>query len=143
MAAPAAPSPAELRATLRQILRIVNREYTARNANRLWSRGVTDLFRAAPGLATHPHGARNLLAFLHGHNEHRRLFELYWPNSLLSNEEKLRRTVNTVGLAMPGTLDDRIAQGEERREREIARYKEMEADKADQLLSQAKPSASS
>ncbi|KAJ3110966.1 hypothetical protein HDU96_006117 [Phlyctochytrium bullatum] len=45
--------------------------------------------------------AKRVLQFLEFSKEHKRLAELYWPVSGLSAEEKLRRTANVVGLALP------------------------------------------
>ncbi|KAL3901446.1 MAG: hypothetical protein SGCHY_000596 [Lobulomycetales sp.] len=49
--------------------------------------------------------AENLLCFLQATQKHSELCNLYWPMSNLTEQEKLKRTANFVGLEMPAKLN--------------------------------------
>ncbi|KAI9017526.1 hypothetical protein BC832DRAFT_521788, partial [Gaertneriomyces semiglobifer] len=93
--------------TFRGILREVSKQYTPRNNNRLWHNEVVSQFRAGSTLTDENAirqklmDAQNVLIFMRSNREHRDLMDRYWPTTGLSNEEKLTRTANTVGLSLP------------------------------------------
>ncbi|TPX71091.1 hypothetical protein SpCBS45565_g01300 [Spizellomyces sp. 'palustris'] len=97
----------DILSTYRGILREVSKQYTHRNKNRVWHNEVVARFRAGATLSDpvtieeSVKDARNILTFMRSNREHRNLVERYWPATGLSNEEKLTRTANTVGLSLP------------------------------------------
>ncbi|TPX60003.1 hypothetical protein PhCBS80983_g02058 [Powellomyces hirtus] len=97
----------EILGLYRGILREVSRQYTARNQNRMWHDEIVAGFKSGVQLSNPAQiqirltRARNLHAFLRSNRTHRELVERYWPISSMTEEEKLSRTANTVGLSLP------------------------------------------
>ncbi|KAI8817200.1 uncharacterized protein EV422DRAFT_542855 [Fimicolochytrium jonesii] len=97
----------EVLSVFRGMLREVSKQYTRRNNNKLWHNEVVTKFRAGAAerdpsvVATNVGHAKNVYAFMRSNRSHREMVERYWPISGLTEEEKLTRTANTVGLSLP------------------------------------------
>ncbi|KAI8840553.1 hypothetical protein BC829DRAFT_403095, partial [Chytridium lagenaria] len=99
----------EILSTLRLLLRQVNAQYTSKNGSKIWHKSkVSD-----HSIIIRKHAeAGFLLTFLQSSREHKRLSDLYWPASLLSNEEKIKRTANVAAKIVEEwtqTSDERVA----------------------------------
>ncbi|KAJ3352948.1 hypothetical protein HDU83_007464 [Entophlyctis luteolus] len=114
--------------TLRSLLRIIDKrvrftprgvssltphplQYTARNGNPEWRQALiaqyrTNLHATGELRARMQLDALDTLTFFSASAEHERLVEEYWPATSLAPDEKLKRTANLVGLAMPRELRD-------------------------------------
>ncbi|KAJ3217675.1 hypothetical protein HDU67_007498 [Dinochytrium kinnereticum] len=128
------PSRAEILSTFRSLLREVNSQvshplcatrpvvsassssasptkFTAKNGSKVWHAELVSTYKAARTISDkaiiirRQAEANGLLSFLQASKEHRRLMNLYWPVSGMSNDEKLKRTANVVGLSLPKAVD--------------------------------------
>ncbi|KAJ3011022.1 hypothetical protein HKX48_007068 [Thoreauomyces humboldtii] len=91
----------------RGILREVARQFTRRNNNDMWHKEVVSRFRVGSTLSgrseieTQLKHARNVHAMMRSNHIHRGLVTRYWPVSGMTEEQRLTKTANTVGLSMP------------------------------------------
>lgn len=89
------------KSSYRQLLKLT-KALTLKNNNPLWVNAVTD--PSQPPLKQPDLNA--LVSYLDACNNHKKMMELYWPVSDLTSEQKLTRTANTVGFALPEKFTD-------------------------------------
>jgi hypothetical protein len=87
----------------RSLLKQLTRQYESKNGNRIWRSILSLNFRQNPSNLSLKDG-ENILHYLQGAGEYNRLMALYWPESSLSESEKISKTANRVGLSVPSDL---------------------------------------
>ena len=83
----------------RSILSQIVKQYESKNCNLIWRSTCKNKFQNPQGLQ--PIDAENILMYLQGAGEYNRLMALYWPQDLISEQEKIRKSAARVGLEMP------------------------------------------
>ncbi|KAI8923420.1 hypothetical protein BC831DRAFT_471174 [Entophlyctis helioformis] len=110
---------AEVLSTYRGILREVTKQYVRFNGNLFWRQQVMATYRMRASKDVEPKVLRgfvtdgeNLLSYLRSGREHKEMMERYWPTSGLTTSEKLTKTANKVGFAMPKRLGNILGLGD-------------------------------
>ncbi|KAI8911645.1 hypothetical protein EDD86DRAFT_188647 [Gorgonomyces haynaldii] len=78
------------------------RPLSQKNGNMVWQQHLEARFRVGGKQSD----ALALYSFLEANKNHKEMMERYWPTSGLSNEEKLQKTAERVGLQLPKTFLD-------------------------------------
>ncbi|EGF81009.1 hypothetical protein BATDEDRAFT_24622 [Batrachochytrium dendrobatidis JAM81] len=102
---------ASVLSTYRGLLREVNRQFVVKNNNSFWRMQVIAQFRIGKGITDPSRAlakrrqAQNVLMYLKSSREYKELMERYWPVSTLTEQEKIAKTANRVGLAVPKPVE--------------------------------------
>ena len=84
----------------KSILRQVVQQYETTIGNQLWRSTLLQNYKEnTKNLDLFD--AENILMYLQGAGEYNRLMSLYWPEESMTEQEKIKKTANRVGLSIP------------------------------------------